>query len=169
MRTLKALAARALLALSLAIAGPAFAGVITDHGENKHLDNAIRGQANAYPSTWHLALGTNTCSDAGSPTEPGDTYARQAVAASLANWAASDGAGTTVASTGTSGTTSNNNVIPYPESGAAWGNLQSVWFMDAASAGNAWFCIDLSAAFNVTGAGITVRFPAAAMSIQIDN
>jgi len=150
--------------------GGAHAGVLLDYGENKQVDNLVRGQANALPATWYFALGTNTCSDSGSPTEPaGGAYARPSVAASLANFAGTQSAGSTVASSGTGGTTSNNAVITWAESTAAWGNLQSVWWMDASSGGNAWICIDLTAAFNVSAAGVTVRFPAAALQFQIDN
>ena len=66
-------------------------------------------------------------------------------------------------------TTSNNATVSFSQSTAAWGNLQSVGFYDAVSAGNQWICIDLTAAFNVTGAGVTVSFPASALQFQIDN
>ena len=148
----------------------AHAGALTDHYENKQVDWLIRGQAYTPPATHHLALGTNTCSDSGTPTEPvGLGYARVAVAASLANWAGTHGAGTTVASTGTSGTTSNNIAATWSASTGAWNTLQSVWFMDAASAGNALLCINLTASLNVSGSGFTVSIPAAALSVQVDN
>jgi len=51
----------------------------------------------------------------------GGSYAAQAVTASLANWAGTQGAGTTTVSTGTEATTSNNNVIPFPDPTADWG------------------------------------------------
>lgn len=75
----------------------------------------------------------------------GGSYARVAVAASLANFAGTQGAGTTVASNGSSGVTSNNNAITWPTPSADWtpagGDSASagvVVFFDASSAGNAW-------------------------------
>lgn len=151
----------------------AVAGVLLDGGENKLLDNFLRGQTNTLPATNYLALGTNACSDAGTPTEPsGNGYARASIASTLANWSGTQGAGTTVASTGTSGTTSNNVVITFAASTGAWAsgaNLVSIWFMDAASAGNPWICITLTSPIAVTATGFTLTFPAAALSFQIDN
>ena len=148
----------------------AHAGALTDDYENKQVDWLIRGQAYTPPATHHLALGTNTCSDSGTPTEPvGNAYARVAVAASLANWAGTQSAGSTTASTGSGGTTSNNVAATWAESAGAWNTLQSVWFMDAASAGNALVCINLTAPLNVSAAGFTVSFPAASLSVQVDN
>ena len=149
------------------------AGALTDYGENKLLDNLIRGQANSLPATYYLALGTNACSDSGSPTEPsGNGYARASVASSLANWAGSQSSGSTTASSGTGGTTSNNGAVTFATSTGAWAssaNLVSVWFMDASSAGNAWICITLTSPVAVTGTGFTLSFPAASLTFQIDN
>jgi hypothetical protein len=91
------------------------------------------------------------------------------VTSSLANWAGSQAAASTTASSGTGGTTSNNATIAFPTSTGSWGNIQSVWFMDASTAGNAWISIDLSSALNVSGAGFTVQFTAGQLQFQIDN
>lgn len=154
-----------------ALASPiAHAGALSDYAENKLIDAVLRGQALGAPATGYIRLDTTTCTDAGPGTEvTGGAYARQAVTASLANWAGTQGAGTTVASTGTSGTTSNNTVITFPESTAAWGNLQSVKYTDAVSAGNTWFCIDLTTPFNVSAAGVTVKFNPGTLQLQFDN
>lgn len=77
--------------------------------------------------------------DAGTAqVEPsGSNYARVGVAASLANFAGTQGATSTSASTGISGTTSNNVVITFPAPGAsAWGNVWAVQTYDAATGGN---------------------------------
>lgn len=164
------LAALLLGAICLLGGSIAHAGAASDYLENKQVDWLIRGQAYTPPANHHLALGTNTCSDAGAPTEPvGNAYSRVAVAASLANWAGTQSTGSTTASTGTGGTTSNNNAITWSASTGAWGNLQSVWFMDASTSGNALYCINLTASLNVSGSGFTVAFPAAALSVQVDN
>lgn len=147
-------------------------GSLSDYGENKVLDALIRGQAIGTPATWYIALYTDTCTDAGSGTEvstSGTGYGRQPVTASLANWAGTQSAGSTTASSGTGGTTSNNNAIPWSVSAAAWGNVQSVGWTDASTAGNRWLCINLTTPINVTGAGFTVNFPAGTLQFQIDN
>lgn len=106
----------ALLAFSALVAPPAQSGALTDYGENKLVDALLRAQSIGTPATWYIALFTTTCTDAGPGTEvstSGTAYGRQAVTASLANWAGTQGAGTTVASSGTGGTTSNNNAITW--------------------------------------------------------
>jgi len=63
-------------------------------------------------------------------------YARISYAASLANWAGTQGAGTSVASTGTGGVTSNNNAITF---GAPTSGPSLVWAaaeFDALTVGN---------------------------------
>ena len=144
--------------------------VLTDYAENKLLDAVLRGQALGAPATFYVALSTGLRSDSAAPTEPaGNDYARVAVTSSLANWAGSQAAASTTASSGTGGTTSNNATIAFPTSTGSWGNIQSVWFMDASTAGNAWISIDLSSALNVSGAGFTVQFTAGQLQFQIDN
>lgn len=70
----------------------------------------------------------------------GGGYARVAVASSLANWSGTQGAGTTVASTGTTATISNNGTITYPTPTAAWETSpQQIWgfaSFDALTSGN---------------------------------
>lgn len=67
----------------------------------------------------------------------GGAYARVSVARSLANFAGTQGAGTTVASSGTGGVTSNNNAITFPApTGADWGRIVYWGLYDASSAGN---------------------------------
>jgi hypothetical protein len=162
-------AALAVLCAAL-IAPPSQAGVLENAAENKIIDAVLRAQALGAPATGYVGLHTTTCTEGSAETEvTGGSYARVAVTASLSNWAGTQSAGSTTASSGTNGTTSNNTAITYPQSTAAWGNLQSVGYYDASTAGNQWFCIDLTAAFNVSGAGVTVSFPASSLSLQIDN
>lgn len=148
----------------------AHAGALSDTAENKIVDALLRGQALGAPASTYLGLTTDTCTDAGAGTEPsGGAYARVAVTSSLANWSGTQSAGSTVASTGTGGTVSNNGTITWPASTAAWGNIQAVRWYDASTAGNAWICIDLTSPFNVSAAGVTLNFNAAALQFQIDN
>lgn len=156
--------------LSIAASMPVQAEALTDYAENRLVDALVRGQTVTLPATWHLALSTDVCSDSTPGAEPsGGGYARASVAASLASFAGTQGAGSTSASSGSSGTTSNNAAITWPESSASWGTLQSVQWYDAASGGNRWICINLTTPYAVSAVGVTVRFPAGALSFQIDN
>lgn len=164
----------AVLALTFAalVPLPSHAGALDNYGENKIVDALLRGQAIGTPASWYIALYTDTCTEGAAGTEvstSGTAYGRQAVTAALANWAGTQSAGSTTASSGTGGTTSNNAAITWTQSTAAWGNVQSVGFTDASTAGNRWICINLTTPYNVTAAGITVSFPAGSLQFQIDN
>ena len=158
-----AFAAAALLSV------PAQAGALTDYAENKILDAVIRAQTLGAPATWYIGLDTVACGETGSGTEvTGGSYARVAVASSLANWAGSQSAGSTAASSGTNGTTSNNGAITFPTPSAGWGTVVSMRWWDASTAGNAWICTSLGVSKTInTGDGVS--FPAAALTFQVDN
>jgi hypothetical protein len=92
--------------------------------------------------------------DAGTFTEvTGGAYARVGVAASLANFSGTQGAGTTAASNGTTGTTSNNGAIAFPAPTAQWhpagGAVVGVAVFDAATGGNPWHWSIMSAPKNI--------------------
>lgn len=159
------------LAASLApVANIAHAGVLENYAENKVVDALLRARAIGTPATWYVALNTDACTEGADETEvTGGSYARVAVTAGLTQFAGTQSAGSTTASSGTNGTTSNNAAITFPQSSAAWGTLTSVTLMDATSAGNEWVCIDLTSTFNVSGTGVTVSFPAGSLQFQIDN
>ena len=142
---------------------------MSDYLENKLIDQIFRGQAFTFPGTLYVGLLTAAPSDTGGGTEvSGNAYARVAVTNSLANWAGSQGAGTTVASSGTTGTTSNNGTITFPTPSAGWGTVVAFGIYDASSAGNLLFYGTLSISKTIN-TGDTVTFPAAALSIQLDN
>lgn len=165
MNQLKNLLVAALLGFASIVGN---AGALTDYAENKIVDALLRGQTLGAPATWYLGLDTVSCTETGGGTEvTGGNYARQAVTASLANWAGTQGAGTTVASSGTGGTTSNNAAINWPTT--TWsGTVVSVRLWDAASAGNAWVCTPLGSNKTVnTGDGL--GFSSGSMTLQIDN
>jgi hypothetical protein len=134
---------------------------LTNYAENALID-FVRGQGLTLPASWYFALGT-AASD-GSFTEiTGTGYARVGVARSLANWAGTQGAGTTLASTGTSHTTSNNNAIGFGTSGSAWGPATQVGLFDASSGGNCWMYRDLESARDI-GSGEAVALNAGEVS-----
>lgn len=142
---------------------------LSDYLENKIVDLILRGQAFAAPANVYVGLLTAAPADAGGGTEvSGGSYARVAVAGSLANWAGTQGAGTTVASSGSGGTTSNNGVITFPTPSAGWGTVTHVGVYDAASGGNLLWHSALGVSKTIN-TGDSVSFPAGTLSLQIDN
>lgn len=105
------------------------------------------------------------------PEVSGGSYARVTYANTLANWAGTQGAGTTVASTGTTGQTSNNNVVTFPQATANWNTApEKIWgfgIWDAVSAGNMIRHGGLTAAVDVLNTN-TPSFAAGALIIKID-
>ena len=103
----------------------------------------------------------------------GGSYARVSVTASLANFAGTQGAGTTVASTGTTGTSSNNGTIAFPVPTAdQTTGTEKIWgaaFYDASSAGNAWMWMGLTAVQSVLNGQAAPSFAAATLTTQIGN
>ena len=144
---------------------------MSDYLENKLVDWFFRGQAFTPPATVYIALLTATTDDDGSPlTEvSGGSYARVAVASSLANWAGTQSAGSTVASSGASGTTSNNNPVTFPVPTANWGNITHFAIMDASSGGNVLYYGALTAPKTVNNGDPAPVFAAGTLTVQVDN
>lgn len=144
---------------------------LTDYAENKIIDALFRAQALSAPATWYVGLLTTNDNDADSAKVEvsGGSYARVAITASLANFAGTQSAGSTVASTGTSGTTSNNASITFPAPTANWGTITGMALFDASTAGNAWVYAPLTSSKTVNNGDAAPVFAAAALSIQIDN
>lgn len=160
----------AVAAIALATLGSlAHAGALSDYLENKLTDHVFRGQAYTAPSTIYVALFTSACSDSAAGTEvSGGSYARPGLAASLVNWAGTQAAASTTASSGTSGTTSNNAAITFATPSAGWGTVTHVGLMDAVTSGNLLVCTPLTTSKTINS-GDAVAFPAASLTNQIDN
>ena len=142
----------------------------TNYLENKIIDWLFRGQAFAPPATLYFALFTVAPNEAGGGTEvAGGGYARVAVAASLANFAGTQGAGTTVASSGSGGQTSNNGAITFPQPTANWGSVVAVGVFDAAAAGNLLLYGNLNVAKTVNNGDAAPAFPAGSFTYTEDN
>jgi hypothetical protein len=138
---------------------------MSDYLENKLIDQLFRGQAAPTTTTLYVGLLTAAPSDTGGGTEvSGGLYARVSVGSSLANWAGTQSAGSTVASSGTGGQTSNNAAITFPTPSAGWGTVTHFGIYDAASGGNLLFWGALTIAKTINQAD-TVTFPAASLSI----
>lgn len=101
----------------------------------------------------------------------GAGYARVAVAATMANFAATQGAGTTVSSTGTNGTTSNNAAITFPAPAGQWhptgGAIVGMFVSDAATGGNAWDWGINGATKNVNNGDAAPSFSPAGLTFQL--
>jgi hypothetical protein len=89
---------------------------LTDYAENLLADMA-RGQGFALAADWTLHLLT-AVSDSAHTKVTGTGYGGQTSARSLAAWAGTQGAGTTLVSSGTSHRTSNNLLIDFGSGGA---------------------------------------------------
>lgn len=143
---------------------------MSNYLENKLVDHILRGQTFSAPATVYVGLLTAAPNDAGGGTEvTGGAYARVAVTCSLANWAGTQAAGSTTASSGTNGTSSNNNAITFPAPSAAWGSITHFAIYDAASAGNMLFYGALGTPKTVNNGDPAPSFAAATLSIQIDD
>lgn len=139
---------------------------MSDYLENKLTDLILRGQAFTAPATLYVGLFTAAPSDAGGGTEvTGGNYSRASFTGNLTNWSGTQGAGTTTASSGTGGQSSNNGAVAFPTPSASWGNVTHFGIFDAASGGNLLFHGALSAAKTINNGDPAPSFAAAALSI----
>ncbi len=146
------------------------AAAMTDFAENKVLDAMLRAQAIGTPVTWYVALYTACPTDSTAGTEvTGGAYARVAVTAGLTQWAGSQAAASTIASSGTGGTTSNNATITFPSPTANWGVVTCWAITDALTAGNIWIYSALTTNKTINNGDAAPSFAAAAATFQIDN
>lgn len=142
---------------------------MSDYLENKIIDWFFRGQTFTPPAGLHVGLLTAAPSDTGGGTEvSGNNYSRVNLAPSLTNWAGTQAAGSTVASTGNTGTTSNNSAINFPTPSGSWGAVTHFGIWDAATAGNLLYYAALTIPKTIAQNDV-VSFAAAALTVQIDN
>jgi hypothetical protein len=143
---------------------------LSNYLENAVIDWLLRGQSFTPPATVYVALHTAAPSDSGGGTEvSGGSYARVSVASSLANWAGTQSAGSTAASSGTGGTTSNNGTITFPAPTANWGVVTHIGVYDASSSGNLLFYAALTTSKTINNGDAAPSFAAGALTLQLDN
>ena len=153
---------------------------MTDYLENKLIDWFFRAQAigitgasaaaGTGPTSLYYGLFTAAPSDTGGGTEvSGGSYARVTVASSLANYAGTQSSGSTTASSGTGGLTSNNGTITFPAPTANWGSVTHFGVFDASSGGNLLIHGALTVAKTINNGDAAPSFAAAAFTFQIDN
>jgi hypothetical protein len=149
---------------------------MSDFLENKLVDWFFRGQAigitgasaaaGTGPTSLYVGLLTAAPSDSGGGTEvTGGSYARVTVASSLANWAGTQSAGSTTASSGSGGVTSNNGAVTFPAPTANWGVVTHIGIYDATSGGNLLFWGALSQPKTVNNGDAAPSFTAAQLAI----
>jgi hypothetical protein len=153
---------------------------LTDTFENKLIDFLFRGQAlglanstaaaGTGPTNIYVGLFTAAPTDSTAGTEvSGGSYARVAVAASLANWAGTQAAASTVASTGSSGTTSNNGAVTFASPAASWGTVVAAGLFDSLTGGTLLAYGALGTSKTVNNGDAAPSFAAAQLTFQIDN
>lgn len=153
---------------------------LTDFMENKLVDFLFRGQAlgitgasaaaGTGPTSLYIGLFTTNPTDSTAGTEvTGGSYARVTVSSALANWAGTQSAGSTTASSGTGGTTSNNGVITFPAPTANWGVVTGWGIFDATTAGNLLIYSALTTSKTINNGDAAPSFAAGAATFQIDN
>lgn len=164
---LTALALGLMVLLPMMSPQPVQAQALSDYLENRLIDWMLRGQTFTPPATIHVGLSTTACSDSSFGTEvTGGSYSRVAISSSLTNWAGTQSVGSTAASTGTSGQTSNNNPINFPTPTAGWGTVTHYFLADASSGGNLLICQALTSSQTIN-TGNTVSFGAGALTITL--
>lgn len=163
---LRKLFAVAALAIAATFASAiASAQALADYAENKMVDLVFRAQAWTPASTLYVGLSNTACSDSSVGTEiSGNGYARVAIASSLANWAGTQSAGSTTASSGTGGQTSNNIAITFPTPTGTWTGVGWFHITDASTGGNIYICQALTSAKTVN-AGDTVSFAIGSITV----
>lgn len=139
---------------------------LTNYAENKLVDAVFRGQALGAPATLYVSLHTSACSDSSAGTEvSGGSYARVAVTSGLTQWAGTQSAGSTTASSGTGGQTSNNAAITFPAPTANWGTVTHFGLFDASTSGNMWICQSLTTSKTVNASDAAPSFSAGALTV----
>ena len=142
---------------------------MSNYLENKLVDHLFRGVALAYtaPPTLYVALYTAVTGtpDAGGGTEiTGNAYQRAIVNSAPSAWKNTQADGTANASTGTTGVTSNNNIISFPSPTGSWGTVTHFGILDAASGGQLLFHGALTVP-QIVNTSNTVSFAVGALQI----
>lgn len=159
-----ALAPVGLLSVATLAPQPAQAQALSDYVENNAIDYIFRAQTWTLGASYNVGLSTSACSDSSVGTEvTGGSYARVSYTRSLANWAGTQSAGSTTASTGTGGQTSNNVAISFATPSAGWGLVTHFFVIDSS---NLIICQALTVSKTIN-TGDTVSFPIGAITVTL--
>jgi hypothetical protein len=144
-------------------------GGMSDYLSNKLVDLLMRAQAFTWPATLYLAAYTVAPSNAGGGTEVAvGGYARVALVPSLTSLSGTQAAGSTTASSGTGGRTSNNASLTYPAPTADQGTWVAEGILDAISTGNLLWWHALTASRTVSNGGAAPSHAANTLGITLD-
>lgn len=127
-------------------------GGLSNFLANKMIDLIFRAQSYTFPATLYHALYTATPNNAGGGTEVGGGvgYARASLAFTLANISGTQSAGSTSASSGTGGRSSNNTAVTHPQPTGSWGACAWGGWHDASTAGNLLFWHALASPLSIS-------------------
>lgn len=140
-------------------------GGLSDYAANKLIDLIWRGVPYSWPTSVYVAYTTTAPTNAAAGTEPAGGYARVEVESTMDAWAGTQSAGSTTASTGTSGQTSNNDTITFPAPTADQGTITHMMIMDAVSGGNMLFWRALNGSKTVNNGSTAPFFSPGALTI----
>ena len=119
---------------------------------------------------YYMSLFTASPSDTGGGTEcTGGSYARTLISTSLTSWAGTQAIASTIASTGNTGTTSNNAQITFPAPTANWGTVTAFGIHDKPTGGNLLFWGALNNNKTINNGDAAPYFAVSQLSFQIDN
>jgi hypothetical protein len=139
----------------------------SDYLENQIIDHLFRGATFAKPANLYFALFTSAPSDTGGGTEvTGGSYARVAITPSNTNFNATQG-GTSGASSGTGGNTTNAVAITFPAPTANWGTVVAYGIFDATSGGNLLIWGNLNTSKTINNGDAAPSFTAGNLSITV--
>lgn len=108
---------------------------LTNYHRNKLIDYWYRGETYTPPGSLYVALLTAASTSTHTELTSGGV-ARVTVARSLSAWAGTQSDGSTTASSGTTGITSNNAAITFAASASASVSASYIGIFDASSSGN---------------------------------
>lgn len=144
----------------------AHAQSLSDYAENNNVDFIFRAQTWTLPADFYVGLSTSACSDSSVGTEvSAGGYARVAVTRSLANWAGTQSAGSTTASSGTGGVTSNNAAITFGAPSANWGSVTHFHISTASTGGNLIICQALTTPKTINSGDAAPSFGVGAITV----
>lgn len=159
----------AALAAGALVTGAAHAAALSNYVQNKYIDWLFRAQSYSPPATMYVGLATTAGSAAACGTEvTGGSYARVAITSGLTEWAGTQGAGSTTASSGTTGQTSNNAAITFPAPTANWGTVVGFCVFDASTSGNLIFYAPLTTAATINNGAAAPSFSISALTYTIN-
>jgi hypothetical protein len=122
--------------------------MLTDYAENRLIDLMRGFGLPSLPTTWQVGL-VSAATDSSYTEITGAGYTRQTVERTLTAWAGTQGAGTTLPSTGTSHATSNNEAIDFGTAGDDWGDVVGAILCDEDSPGIVWFYVPFTVPLTV--------------------